>query len=76
MNNTCGRFGECASQYGSSDPPQISKVNVLTFQISSVLKCAERTELPRLPVKKESWLGEAAVAVVAVVVEEEVVGGW
>lgn len=35
----------------------ISRVNVLTFQISTVLKCAERTELLRLPVKRESWLG-------------------
>lgn len=64
MNNTCGRFGECASQYGSSDLPQISKVNVLTFQISSVLKCAERTDLARLPVTRESWLGAAMVEVV------------
>lgn len=48
---------ECAWRYGSSDLPHISRVNVLTFQISTVLKCAERTELLRLPVKRESWLG-------------------
>lgn len=52
MNNTCGRFRECAERYRSSVLPHISRVNVLTFQISTVPKCAEHPEL--------LWRGGAA----------------
>lgn len=57
MNNTCGKAGECAWRYGVLIYHHISRVNVLTFQISTVEECAERTRSAQTPSKERRLEG-------------------